>query len=165
MSGCSTSVEQVDERAPLGGVALAVVAQAVGGGGVDRASSSVVRVVVEDQGALADAEQVPTVGIGEVGLREHVVRRAAGHDPAGEQQQVVGGGGVAEVVGGHEHGVPGGPLGGDGVEDVLARHEVEAGDRLVEEQHLGLLGQALRHEGPLALRRRRAPAAAGWPGR
>ena len=93
--------EQVDERAPLRRVALAVVAQAIGGGGVDGRRSSVVRVVVEDQGALADAEEVPTVGIGEVGLGEHVVRRAAGHHPPGQQQQVVGGGRVAEVVGGH----------------------------------------------------------------
>ena len=87
--------------------------------------SSVVRVVVEDQGALADTEEVPTVGIGEVGLREHLVRRSAGHHPSGQQQEVVGGGGVAEVVRGHEHRAPGGPLGGDRVEDVLARDEVE----------------------------------------
>ena len=64
---------------------------------------------------------------------------------------MVGGGRVAEVVGGHHHGVPGGALGGDGVEDVLAGDEVEAGDRLVEEQHLGLLGQALGHERSLSL--------------
>ena len=64
---------------------------------------------------------------------------------------MVGGGRIAEVVGGHDHGVPGGALGGDGVEDVLAGHEVEAGDRLVEEEHLGLLGEALGHERPLAL--------------
>ena len=45
-------------------------------------ASSVVGVVVEDQRALADPEEVPTVGVGQVRLREDVVRRAAGHDPA-----------------------------------------------------------------------------------
>ena len=151
--------EQVHQRPPLRRVALAVVAQSTrppwrGGPG-----SSVVGVVVEDQRLLADPEQVSTVGVGQVRLGEHVVGRAARHDPTGQEQEVVGGGGVAEVVGGHQHGPARRPLAGDGVDDVLPRDEVEPGDRLVEQEDVGLLGEALGHEGSLALARRTARGA------
>ena len=46
---------------------------------------------------------------------------------------------------------PRGPLLLDHVEDALAADHVEAGDGLVEQQELALLGQALGHEDPLAL--------------
>jgi len=64
---------------------------------------------------------------------------------------VVGRRSVGQVVRGDDDGPPGGPLRGDHVDDVLAGHDVEAGDRLVEEEHVGLLREALRDEGPLAL--------------
>jgi hypothetical protein len=64
---------------------------------------------------------------------------------------VVGLGCVAQVVGRHHHRVTCGALGGDGIEDVLARDEVEARDRLVEQQHVGLLREPLCDEGALAL--------------
>jgi zinc/manganese transport system substrate-binding protein len=111
----------------------------------------VVRVVVEDQRPLTDPQQVATVRVGQVRVCQHVVRRPARHDAPGEEQEVVGLGGIAEIVGGHEDGAPGGPLGGDGIEDVLPGDEVEAGDRLVEQQHVGLLGEPLGDEGPLSL--------------
>ena len=37
------------------------------------------------------------------------------------------------------------------LQDQLAGHHVEPGDRLVQQQQLGLLGQALGHQDPLAL--------------
>jgi zinc/manganese transport system substrate-binding protein len=84
-------------------------------------------------------------------VREHGTGRAGGDQAAGQQEQVVGARGIAEVVGGDDHRLPRCPLLGDDLEDVLARHEVESGDRLVEQQDLGLLGQPLRHECPLPL--------------
>ncbi len=109
------------------------------------------RVVVQDEGALPEPEQVRPVGVGQVVVGEDLGRRPGGHHPAGEQEQMAGLVGVAEVVRGHHDGTAGGPLGLDHLEDPGAGHEVEAGERLVEEEQLCVLGEALGHERPLAL--------------
>ena len=49
----------------------------------------------------------------------------------------------------------------DHLDDALAGHDVEAGDRLVEQQDVGLLGQALGHQHPLALTARQVVELAG----
>ena len=70
---------------------------------------------------------------------------------AGEGDHGVGVGGVGEVVGGEQHGASGVGLGSDDLEDPLLGPDVETGRGFVEEQHRGLLGDALSDEGPLAL--------------
>ena len=59
--------------------------------------------------------------------------------------------GVLEVVGGDDDGSTGGALRGEHGADLLGRRHVEAGGRLVEQQQVGLLGEALGDERPLAL--------------
>ena len=67
-----------------------------------------------------------------------------------------------EVVGGDDDGAPGRPLVGEHGADLLGRRDVEAGGRLVEQQEVGLLGEALGDERPLALAARQlAEVAAG----
>lgn len=110
-----------------------------------------VGVVVEDKRAPAEAQDVPAVGRHQVGLGEHLVGRPGGHEPPGQQEEVVGLGGVGQVVGGYDDGPAPTALVGDHVEDALPGDDVEPRDRLVEQEHLGVLGQALGHEHPLAL--------------
>ena len=70
--------------------------------------------------------------------------------------------GVLEVVGGDDDGAAGGPLLGQHGADLLHRRDVEPGRRLVEQQQVGLLGEALGDERPLALAARQlAQVAAG----
>ena len=83
--------------------------------------------------------------------REHVLRRPVVGDAVGEHQDSVAVTRLVEVVRGEQHGDPALGLGVEDVQDPLLARQVEPGDRLVEQQDLGLLGERLGHHDPLAL--------------
>src|SRR5918995_4334816 len=110
----------------------------------------VVRVVHHDD-ALGQRQHPAAVGGRQRPVGEHLVRRAERHQPIGQQHHPVGVARVGQVMSRQHDRAARRLLVGHGLEDQLARHDVEAGHRLVEQQQVGLLGQALRDEDPLAL--------------
>lgn len=110
----------------------------------------VVRVVEQEQ-RLPDGLQATAVRLEQERVDEHRRRRSCRDHPSGQEQDHVGPTGVGQVVGRDDDRPSPGALLVDGRVDELARDGVEPGDRLVEQEQLGLLGQALGDEGALAL--------------
>ena len=108
-------------------------------------------VVVDDDRAVGSADHPVAERLGEQRRAEHLVGRAVRHDATGEQQHAVGVAGLAEVMGRQHDGRPRRRLVGDHLEDALLRRQVEAGDRLVEEQQVGTGGERLGDQHALAL--------------
>ncbi len=90
-------------------------------------------------------------GLAQVGLDQHLAGGPFGHRPSVEQEDAVTAGGVVEVVRRHQDGVARPAFLLDHLEDRLAGDDIQAGHRLVEEQDVSFLRQALGHEDPLAL--------------
>ena len=107
--------------------------------------------IVDQDHAIGQSEQAAAVGISEIVGGEHLLGRTTGDDPSGQQQHVIGGRRLGQIMGGHEHGASRGALLVDHVEDPTATDEIETGDRFVEQEHIGGLGQTLGHEDALPL--------------
>ena len=82
---------------------------------------------------------------------DDLLRWPGGDHPAGEQHHDVAPGGLLEAVGGHHDAVAGVALLVDDPQDHVAGDDVEARDRLVEQEQRRLLGEALGDERSLAL--------------
>src|SRR3954464_8807320 len=84
--------------------------------------------------------------------REDLIRPSKGDDALVEQQrQIEALSNTRKVVGGHDHGLPRLLKPAQEVKDLVLRRSVHPGDGLVQEQHLGLLGQRPRQKYPLLL--------------
>ncbi len=97
------------------------------------------------------AEQPVAVGLPENGGSQDLVGRTHGDKPAVEHQHPVAVAGLVEVVRGYNHGPACSGLLAEHLEDAFLAGEVEAGDRLVEQQQLRAAGERLRHEDTLSL--------------
>ena len=106
--------------------------------------------IVEDQG-VTDPNEPTAEGLPQMRFGEHLLGRPEGDAPGGEEQDQVAALGLGKAVGGDDRGLPGRLEAGQGFDDERSRHDVQAGQGLVEQEDVGLLGQALGHEGPLAL--------------
>ena len=111
----------------------------------------VVRVVHDDLGVGTHNEEVAAVGGPENIGNKYLAGSARDHGATTDQQHMVRGGGVVKVVGGHHHGGTAHALFGNGVKDALARHDIESGHGLVEQQQVCPRGEALGDEHSLAL--------------
>ena len=68
-----------------------------------------------------------------------------------EQEDLIAAAGFVEIVGGDHNGAARGDLLVDELENDGARGHVESGDRLVEQEDVGVLGDTLGHQDALAL--------------
>ena len=108
------------------------------------------RIVEEETGVFHVDEARPGGGT-KVVFGEHISRRPRCDDPPRHEDHVVGNLCGGEVVGRLNDRAPVGLLFVDDIVDRLRRSDVQPGQRLVEEQHVVFLGQALRDEHALAL--------------
>jgi len=106
--------------------------------------------VVKDQ-AIADLDEAATEGMEKMIFGEDVIRWADGDGVTIDQEHLVAGAGVVEIVGGDDDRVAAGDLVVDDIEDEAARGDIEPGDWLVEQQQVALLSEALSDEDSLAL--------------
>ena len=106
--------------------------------------------VVEDQ-AIPNLDEAATESVQKMIFGEDMIRWADGDGVTVDQKHLVADAGVVEIVGGDDDRVAAGDLVLDDIEDEAARGDIEAGDRLVEQQQIALLSQALSDEDSLAL--------------
>ena len=111
----------------------------------------VVRVVHDDLSVGPHDEQVAAVGRPQDIRDKYLPGGTGDHRSPTDQQHMVRRSGVVKVVGGHHHGGTPGAFCGNGVKDALARHDIESGHGLVEQQQVCLWRQALGNEDTLAL--------------
>jgi len=110
-----------------------------------------VSVVVDEQRFASDSQQSPPERSGQVLRAEHCLGGSVGDHAAGEQHDPLGPLGLFEVVRREHHGRAVGHLGVDQRQDRLLAGQIEAGDRLVEQQQLRRPDQGLRDEDALSL--------------
>ena len=152
--------ERPDEEAEVSGSVISSISRrAVVFVEVPLAGRGVVVVVgvVEDHGPALEDQQMTAVRAGEdVGV-EHDVGRPVGHDRAIDRQHLLEPlGRAGEVVGGRDDRLAPLRLGLEEVHQVLLRRRVDAGDRLVEQEQVGLRGQRAGEEHAPSLAARQA---------
>ena len=106
--------------------------------------------VIEKQ-TVAHSNEATSERVDEMVLGEDVVGGTDGDGVPVDEQYLVAGAGIVEIVGGDDDRAAIGDLAIDHVEDEAPGHEVETGHRLVEKEEVGRLGEALGHEHSLAL--------------
>ena len=111
----------------------------------------VVHSIIDSDHMTTEVEHPGAVGLTETLRAKRVVGGPRRHDSPLEQHDEISAPSVVEFVGGHDHEPTSGTFLVDHRSDSLGRHHVQASHRLVEQQHVGLLCEALRHEHPLAL--------------
>src|SRR3972149_2054458 len=115
--------------------------------------------VLEHEAALL-VEEDRTVGSGEMCGCEHRRRRTECHDAVRQQHHPVTGGGLVQIVRSDDHGAPCRLLLVEHIVDGLGRREVESGKRLIEQQDVMFLGDALGDKHPLPLSAGKLPKVA-----
>lgn len=108
--------------------------------------------VVDQWGTVAVcAQQSTTIGRAQILRGQHLIRAALRNQTAGQQQDVVRQFGVFQVVRGQYDRSPGGPFLLDCVQDPVAGHQIEAGDRFIQQEDISGLRQTLSDQHPLPL--------------
>jgi hypothetical protein len=112
----------------------------------------VVWVIKEYNAPIRERDKVAAVRLLQHFAIEHELRGAVCHHPAGERNHVMEPlGGAGKVVRGGDHRTPASRLGIQDVHDLLLRHRVHSGDRLVEQINLRVRSERTRNEHPSAL--------------
>ena len=107
--------------------------------------------VVDDQPVTIAMHRHAAVRRRQVRFGQYFFRNPRSNHSPREQHHMVRSPGFGEVVRAHQHRAPVCVLVVDHRIDGLRRGEVEPGQRFVEQQHVMVLGQALRHEHALPL--------------
>lgn len=111
----------------------------------------IVPVVVDDDRRAVIADEAPAERLGEERRDEHFVRTTVGEHAPGHQHHPVGTPGLGEMVRGEDdHGALDGVL-FDHMQDAELTGKIEPGDRLVEQEDVGIGRHRLRHQHPLLL--------------
>ena len=135
----------------MGVVVVVVLRRQIAGGELVGTAFVAVAVLVDHGRRPVRLHEAVAEGLGQQARLEHLVGRAGGQQAAGQQHDDVRAAGLAEVVGRQDdRGADRGHL-VDEVEDALLAGQVEAGDRLVEQQQVRLRREGLGHQHPLAL--------------
>lgn len=117
----------------------------------------VVAVFVDDDGRSVVADQTTTERLGEERRHEHFAGRSVSQHATGHQHDAIGTPGLGEVMGREDHDATRALAVLDHVEDAELAREIEAGDRLVEQEHVGVGCERLGDEHALLLASRQRP--------
>ena len=107
--------------------------------------------IVEHDAAVLEVEDPHTVGGGQEIGDKHIAGRSLGGNAAGEEKDMIRLRRLREVVGGDHYGAASAARLGDRLPDTFSRDQIEAGERLIQQQQVCLLGESLRYEYPLPL--------------
>jgi hypothetical protein len=111
-----------------------------------------VRVIKEYNAPIRERDKVAAVRLLQHFAIEHELRWAVRHHPASERNHVVEPlSGAGKVVRGCYHRPPASRLGIQDVHDLLLRHRVHSGDRLIQQIDLRIRSECARNENPSAL--------------
>jgi hypothetical protein len=112
----------------------------------------VVWVIKEYNAPIRERDKVAAVRLLQHFAIEHELRGAVCHHPASERNHVMEPlSGAGEVMRGGDHRTSASRLGIQDVHDLLLRHRVHSGDRLVQQIDLRVRGECARNENPSAL--------------
>jgi hypothetical protein len=106
--------------------------------------------IVEDQ-AIPNLDEPATKGVEKMIFGQDMIRWANGDGVTVDQKHQIANAGVVEIVGGDDDRVAAGDFVVDDIEGEATRGDIEASDRLVEQQQVALLSEALGNEDSLAL--------------